>query len=345
MSERLDSLRAIFEKLSEFDLDDQLPVTEELSGDNDDWYCLTSELMREKLYGALACAVYPAIRRDADFERALADCVVMPVFFAPEYFGDEIRDIVDGRCRGGEKYYDLVYRATLMNSYPFDVVAYYYKKARTWEYRVLHTQFEEFNGLENPSQVLDAFMDGRIGMEDVKMLHYLDAVFGDFLEEGAKAFYETFFDEGNPIYYMTESEFDTPSMLCMKSYLLPHYKKVEDRVKAERPELSSLLESCIDVLLSLFTKNKVNQKLGLVDPNLEAAYFFQIDYFLVEDLISARNNINLGFYALKFRFLIAGELIDEILYELDRDYHFLPEKLKRSSHEQKKEEEEPCLGF
>ena len=331
MSERLDSLRVIFEKLSEFDLDDQVPVTEGLSGEDDDWYCFTAELMREKLYEALACAVYPAIRRDADFEKALADCVVMPVFFTPEYQGEEIRDIVDGRCGGGEKYYDLIYRATLMNSYPFDVAAYYYKKARTWEYRVLHTQFEEFNGLENPSQVLEAFVNGRIGMEDVKMIHYLDAVFGDFLEEGAKAFYETFFDEGNPIYYMTDAEFDTPSMLCMKSYLLPHYKKVEERVKAERPELASLLESCIDVLLSLFTKNRVNQKLGLVDPNLEAAYFFQIDYFLIEDIASARSNINLGFYALKFRFLIAGELIDEILYELDRDYHFLPEKLKRSS--------------
>ena len=331
MSERLDSLRAVFEKLSEFDLDDQIPVTEELSGDNDDWYCFTCELMREKLYEALACAVYPAIRWDSGFKRAFADCVDMPVFFAPEYFGEKIRDIVDGRCGGGEKYYDLIYRATLMNSYPFDVAAYYYKKARTWEYRVLHTQFEEYDGLEEPAGVLEAFVNGRIGMEEVKMIHYLDAVFGDFLEEGAKAFYETFFDEGNPIYYMTDSEFDTPSMLCMKSYLLPHYKKVEERVKAERPELASLLESCIDVLLSLFTKNRVNQKLGLVDPNLEAAYFFQIDYFLIEDIASARSNINLGFYALKFRFLIAGELIDEILYELDRDYHFLPEKLKRSS--------------
>lgn len=345
MSERLDSLRVIFEKLSEFDLDDWRPVTDELSGEDDEWYCFTSELMREKLYEALACAVYPAIRQDSGFKSAFSDCVVMPAFFAPEYYGIEIREIVDGRCEDGADYYDLIYRATLMNSYPFDVAAYYYKKAKTWEYQVIPTRFDEYDGLENPSKALDALMDGKIGIEDVKMIHFLDAVFGDFLEEGAKAFYETFFDKGNPIYYMTDAEFDTPSMLCMKSYLLPHYKKVEERVKAERPELSSLLESCIDVLLSLFTRNKVSQKLGLIDPNLEAAYFFQIDYFVVEDDISARNNIDIGFYALKFQFLIAGELIDEILYELDRDYHFLPEELKRSSMYGQKKEEEPYLGF
>ena len=189
------------------------------------------------------------------------------------------------------------------------------------------------------------FVEGEIGIEDVKMIHYLDAVFGDFLEEGAKAFYETFFDDGNPIYYMSETGFDTPSMLCLKSYLLPYYKMVEDQVKAEKPFLASLLESCIDVLLSLFTNNIRNQKLGLIDKNLEAAYFFQSDYFVMDDCVpSARDNIDRGFYALKFRFLIAGELIDEILYELDRDYHFLPEKLKRSCYGQKKEEK-PCIGF
>lgn len=194
-----------------------------------------------------------------------------------------------------------------------DVVDYlliYYKKSPYWE---LYYECLSFDELDNEKDMsLCEFFDRRTGAFEEKLLSSLKEC-----EAGhpLKKYYDLFEDS---------EDCAADDCVLLKSKLIPHYNKVKDIIGKEDQYLCQLIDMCKHALCSWLS----GYSFSIEDGRYDNAYYISCD----NSSYWYEGAYGDGVLDHSINILVAGELIDRCILELDKKHSFLPDFIKDLEH-------------
>jgi len=194
----------------------------------------------------------------------------------------------------------------------YDSMFVYYRSSPYWDIELERTMISDF--------ILDECGFDKEDEDTWDLDILIREIYGDFFED---ACIDVMHLKGcNPLnYFENEDMEEEDECLCIKSYLLPYYHEMVNKkqVLKEHFSLIQMVEKGIHILQELFGANFI----FIMEQGLKASYF--ISFSGISNAMWSYPN---GTLAMKREVLLAGMVIDQAIFELDRYYHFLPEEFR-----------------
>lgn len=246
----------------------------------------------------LASIFYPK-----DISQMASDC----------YYVGEFGEIWSGKFQVEEE--DVYGQFTATQSDAVRYLLVYYQKSPYWE---VHFECLSMDESEKEKEMsLLEFFEGRSLVFENKLISSLQKSEGG---HPLKAYYNLFEKDDDCV---------ADDCIILRSKLIPYYKRIEDRIAEEDSELCQLINRC-EVSLTRWLNGcsfSINSIL------YENAYYISTD----NSACWCDSGFGAGVLEHKLNILVAGEIIDLCILELDEKYSFLPEHIKNMDDSEKGE--------
>lgn len=231
----------------------------------------------------------------------------------PEKMADHTADYLVGK--DGEIYAkngivdleeDIFMEYVATQSNVIDYLLAYYCKSPYWDVKFENLAFDEFDD-ECKMSLLD-FCKRRKNMFEDRLISSLEVCEKDHPLKD----YHDLFSEGD--------DCAVDDCVILKSKLIPYLKNAEDHITKEDAYLCEMVNRCEKVLIRWLA----GYSFSITDSTYEYAYYFSCD----DSGSWCSYGYGYGVLDHRLEILIAGEIIDRCILELDKKYSFLPEHIR-----------------
>lgn len=240
----------------------------------------------EKIWWATVCKVFPTEKFDI-----------------PCYMRDDFRIYEDESSKCCLDECDFVEHEMFVYSEVYKFVSAYYMSSPYWniDCREAYLDESEYKELTDKQR------------EDC--VYITQQEYGDFFESKCMEFFKLEAAVSPVMLFAPDDEFHE-SCMVLKSYLLPYYLKLRDKIMREYPEIYMRVEEAIETISNSLQGGCQR----ILEEDFEASYFILYDGY--------GNNYYVEMSTASKGLILAGKVIDDSICELDSFYHFLPEHLK-----------------
>ena len=211
---------------------------------------------------------------------------------------------------------DIIYEYMASQSNVIDYLLIYYMKNPFWEIGFDNLAFDELDD-ESKMSLLD-FCKKREGMFESRLISTLEVCEED---HPLKDYHNLFTEPDGCV---------ADDCVILKSKLIPYFKRAEEHMEKENAALCTLINRCEKVL----TRWLGGYSFSINEMVYENAYYFSCD----DSGSWYEYGYGYGVLDHRLEIMIAGELIDRCILELDKKYLFLPDWVKEQQKKGKEEE-------
>lgn len=201
---------------------------------------------------------------------------------------------------------DILPQFMASQSDAIDYITVYYRESPYWEFWFEYLAFDE---MENESELsILEFFELRNKVFERKLL---DSLKNDYAGHPLKTYYDMFEVSG---------DYAVDDCVILVSKLLPYYKRIRTKIIPKEMALCNCIDMCERVLTDWLSGFSYE----IEGAEYEKAYYISCD----NSSYWYEGGYGDGVLEHRLEILIAGELIDRCILELDKRYGFLPEGLR-----------------